>query len=359
MGFFQKNVDIERIARWTKVDLYSKKLNLLPHLEMMMWSVIKDCEKLGEFTGALKGDEAKKDGLIQISSSQLSKVNTTRDYRVFVLLFYELIYSMRKYHILWKFRREFRLLGIDSTFIKSNREFARLGYCSSTKSIEKGIKIHVGALLGKLTLPLTAMVTPGDVSEQKEFDYVLDDCSIMIDLTRVILVFDKGYWNFDRFADLTEQGIRFVTLMKKGTVYDVLSERNRKNISDKRIRLSNGLELRLIQVKTEEGIEEYMTNIFDLSAKDIVLAYKQRWIIEIFFREVKSYLEIDHFMSESLNGILIQIFCTLITYALMMLFQIMYGLYWIPIIEIKRWVKYNVADGRLYRQLNRVGGDIT
>lgn len=28
MEFLQKNVDIERIARWTKVDLYSKKLDL-------------------------------------------------------------------------------------------------------------------------------------------------------------------------------------------------------------------------------------------------------------------------------------------------------------------------------------------
>ena len=121
-----------------------------------------------------------------------------------------------------------------------------MGYCSSTKSVEKGIKIHVGALLGKLTLPLTAMITPGDVSEQKEFDYVLDDCSIMIDLSKAILVFDKGYWNFDRFADLTERGIRFITPMKKGTVYEVLFERNWKNISDKGIKLSNGIELRLI-----------------------------------------------------------------------------------------------------------------
>jgi len=315
---------------------------------LIIWSAIKDCEKLRELSDALKGADARKDGLIQISSSQLSKVNKTRDYRIFVLTFYELVYSMRKYHILWKFKKAFKILGIDSSFIKINRDFARLGYCSSTKSIEKGIKIHLAALLGKLTLPLTAMITPGDVSEQKEFDYVLDDCSIMIDLMKVILVFDKGYWNFDRFADLTERGIRFITLMKKGTVYEVISEKNWKNISDKKIRLSNSLELRLIQVKICDEIEEYLTNIFDLSANDILLAYNQRWDIEIFFREIKSYLKIDHFMSKTLNGMLIQIFCTLIAYALMVLFKIIYGLYWVSIIEIKRWVKYNMIEEKSY-----------
>ena len=348
VNFLNENVDIKEITRWTEIDLYSKKLDLLSHIELIIWSAIKDCEKLRELSDALKGADARKDGLIQISSSQLSKVNKTRDYRIFVLTFYELVYSMRKYHILWKFKKAFKILGIDSSFIKINRDFARLGYCSSTKSIEKGIKIHLAALLGKLTLPLTAMITPGDVSEQKEFDYVLDDCSIMIDLMKVILVFDKGYWNFDRFADLTERGIRFITLMKKGTVYEVISEKNWKNISDKKIRLSNSLELRLIQVKICDEIEEYLTNIFDLSANDILLAYNQRWDIEIFFREIKSYLKIDHFMSKTLNGMLIQIFCTLIAYALMVLFKIIYGLYWVSIIEIKRWVKYNMIEEKSY-----------
>ena len=118
--------------------------------------------------------------------------------------------------------------------------------------------------------------------------------------------------------------------------------------ADKRIRLSNDLELRLVQVKTKDGIGEYLTNIFDLSARDIVHAYEERWAIEIFFREIKSYLKIDHFMSKNLKGILIQIFCTLTAYALMVLFKILYDLYWISILEIKRYLKYNIIEGKLH-----------
>jgi len=160
VDLLRKNVDMEGIAEWTEIDLHSKKLDLMAYIELIIWSAIKDCEKLRELSDGSKGIDAKKDGLIQISSSQLSKVNKTRDYRVFVLTFYELIYGMRKYHILWRFRKELKLLGIDSSFIKINRDFAKLGYCSSTKSIEEGIKIHLAALLGKLTLPITAMITP-------------------------------------------------------------------------------------------------------------------------------------------------------------------------------------------------------
>lgn len=352
VGLLEDKVEIEGIAKWTEIDLYNDKLKLDKHIELMIWNTIKDCENLRDLCKSSKGIDARVNGMIDISPSQLSKVNKSRDYRIFVWVFHDLIYSMRKHHVLWRFKKNFKILGLDSSFIILKNVFSRPGYCCSMKTIEEGIKIHLAALLGRMTLPITAMITPGNVSDQKEFDYLLDDCSIMVDLKKVILVFDKGYWNFDRFKDLTEEKIRFVTPMKKGTIYEVLSEKRWKNFSDKRIRLSNGLELRLVQVKTEDGLEEYLTNIFDLPAKDIKEIYDQRWDIEIFIREIKSYLKIDHFMSKSLNGILIQIFCILIAYALMTLLKIVYGVYWVSIIEIKRHLKYDVTEGRIPYQFN-------
>lgn len=357
-GLLEDKVEIEDIAKWTEIDLYSNKLKLDKHIELMMWNTIKDCENLRDLCKSSEGIDARVNGLIDISPSQLSKVNSIRDYRAFVWVFNDLIYSMRKHHVLWRFKKDFKVLGLDSSFIILKNVFSRPGYCCSTKRIEEGIKIHLAALLGKLTLPITVVITPGNVSDQREFDYLLDDCSIMVDLKKVILVFDKGYWNFDRFTNLTEEEIRFVTPMKKGTVYEVLSEKKWENFSDKRIKLSNGLELRLVQVKTEDGLEEYLTNIFDLPAKDIKEIYDQRWDIEIFIREIKSYLKIDHFMSRSLNGILIQIFCILIAYALMVLLREVYGLCWVSIIEIKRQVKYDVTEGRIPYQFNHSLGPV-
>ena len=39
---------------------------------------------------------------------------------------------------------------------------------SLTNTIEKGIKIHLAALLGRFTIPLTAMVTPMNVNDSNE-----------------------------------------------------------------------------------------------------------------------------------------------------------------------------------------------
>ena len=102
----------------------------------------------------------------------------------------------------------------------------------------------------------------------------------------VILVFDKGYWKLERFSDLCRNGYRFVTLMKKGIKYGIISERSDKDCNDSIIRLSNGLELRLVQIRADDRLEEYLTNIFDLPPAMIKDIYGLRWSIETFFREI-------------------------------------------------------------------------
>lgn len=59
-------------------------------------------------------------------------------------------------------------MGIDATSIKLNLPFSSYGYYSLTNTIEKGIKIHLAALLGRFTIPLTAMVTPMNVNDSNE-----------------------------------------------------------------------------------------------------------------------------------------------------------------------------------------------
>jgi Transposase DDE domain. len=88
------------------------------------------------------------------------------------------------------------------------------------------------------------MVTPGDVHDSLEFDDLLEDSNVFVDLQDVILVFDKGYWKLDRFKELGEKGYRFIAPMKINTTYEILSEKIKGKISDEIIRLSNGSILR-------------------------------------------------------------------------------------------------------------------
>jgi hypothetical protein len=304
----------------------------------MLWHVIGDCTTLTELSDSLKGILPERYRLIEVSKSQLSKVNKKRDYRAFVWAFYELIDRIWRDRKHWRMKRDLKVLGIDSTFIIWKSKYSKFGYCGLTGETEEGIKIHTSALLEPLTIPLTVMITPGNVHDSLEFDNLLEDSNVFVDLHEVVLVFDKGYWKLNRFKELNDNGYRFVTAMKINTKYDVLSEKIEGKISDETIRLSNGSIFRSVTFYTEEGNERYLTNL-DLPPEEIREIYGMRWSIEIFFREIKSYLKIERFIGKNLNAVLIQIFSTLMAYVLIALLKTFYK---ISILKVKRGLKYGI-----------------
>ncbi|TAJ03998.1 IS4/IS5 family transposase [Marinilabiliaceae bacterium JC017] len=64
-----------------------------------------------------------------------------------------------------------------------------------------------------------------------------------------------------------------------------------------------------------------LTNIFDLSAEEIVKTYKRRWDIEVFFRFLKQELNFNQFGSTSTNGIKVMMYSTLIASMLVMIYK--------------------------------------
>ena len=62
---------------------------------------------------------------------------------------------------------------------------------------------------------------------------------------------------------------------------------------------------------------EFITNNFIWTATTIAELYKQRWQIEIFFKELKSHLKIKSFIGTNENAMFIQIWTALITLLLL------------------------------------------
>ena len=65
----------------------------------------------------------------------------------------------------------------------------------------------------------------------------------------------------------------------------------------------------------------------DLPPEEMKEIYGMRWSIEIFFREIKSYLKylkIERFIGKNLNAVLIQIFSALMAYLLIALLKTLY-----------------------------------
>lgn len=317
--------DVKQIGTETKVDEYSKKLKLTEHAKLLVAYVLLQFESLGD----LCEHADKYGGLIKISKPALSKINSTRDYAAFAHIFYNLLCHRSCFRKHWQIRHFLgkKILGIDSTTITVGKPLrVPNGQEPLSEKESKGIKIHLAALLGTLVQPISAIVTPSNFHDDIEFDDLLEDVSLIEQLKDLILVFDKGYTNYDRYKKFVDNGVLFVARLKKNAKYTVLSSIDYKYYTEQEI-LLDGMELRLIKYKDVDGTDWiFITNIpaKTLSSDDIREIYKMRWMIEIFFRELKLSAKIEHLYSKNVNGVMIQIYATLIAYTLMNMFLIEY-----------------------------------
>ena len=291
----------ENVSAITDVDLYSKKIDLLEHTMLLVQSAISR-QDLTDI--ALDN---------HVSKSQISKLDTGRPYQVFVELFYDLIYPYIMAHNYAMYRRFLNIVGIDSTFIRT--AIKESGKYRRQKT-ESGIKMHEAAVVFPFTVPLESFVTPANLNDSPVFDQILDGIEPGL-VKQSILTFDLGYYDLERFGKLKEEGIRFVTRIKKNASYVVEREYAHSRI----VRFRNSLVLRLVSMEIDGEQKDYLTDIMDLPDLYIHWIYSQRWNIEIFFRTMKSYLRIDHLISRKINGILVQIFSALIAYVILRMIQ--------------------------------------
>lgn len=140
----------------------------------------------------------------------------------------------------------------------------------------------------------------------------------------------RGYINYAWFCLLCAKGLFFVTRLKENAVYKLVARCpvNRKTgvASDHIIEVihSRGKTLRLRRIGYRDAKTgkryEFLTNHFQLSARTIADIYKDRWQIELFFREIKQNLCIKSFVGTSENAVLIQIY-TALTVSLLLAYQ--------------------------------------
>lgn len=142
-----------------------------------------------------------------------------------------------------------------------------------------------------------------------------------------VLLFDKAYTDYGWFDRLTEQGVWFVTRMRRDARYEILQQREpmaERVRQDSVIRL--GVErhtmrqkLRRIELSPLEGHDEFvlLTNNLRWSAETVAQLYRQRWEIEQFFRALKQNLRLKSFVGTSANAVLIQIWTALIAILLL------------------------------------------
>jgi IS4 transposase len=140
-----------------------------------------------------------------------------------------------------------------------------------------------------------------------------------------VLVFDRGYNDYDWFEQLARDGVFFVTRMKDNADYIAVEKRplpQRKGLRGDQIICmtqqaagsDNPPMMRRIEFFDEEQQRTlvFLTNNLKPAATTVAEIYKNRWQIKLFFKALKQSCKVKTFVGTSANALKTQIWTALI-----------------------------------------------
>ena len=330
---------ILQISREHGGEHYTKRFTVWVHLVVMLYAVIKRFDSLREITTSLLADTNKLAHIgitFKIGRSTLADANKRRSESIFEAIYREL-YARYKGELISDSRSRKqpkwmdRLQIIDSTTITlfSNLIFKGVGRHPKIGKKKGGIKVH--------TVIQANEGVPSDI----KFTSAATNDSFMLKPSTLnkgdIMAMDRAYIDYEKFEELTQRGVIYVTKMKKSLKYTITR--------DVMYQTPDGLmEVRLQhvtfskQLKGGDTIKHYarivtyvdikkrklvslLTNDRDSDPNEIIAIYRQRWEIELLFKQIKQNFPLKYFYGESANAIKIQIWVTLIANLLLMVMQ--------------------------------------
>jgi hypothetical protein len=314
------------IIKKAKADRYYKSIKCWDHFASMMFAVLSGCTSLREICISMESMGGKLNHLGMgkaPAKSTLADANKNRSSAVFGQI-YQSLYERYKPDLsdstLPVSIRE-KLFIIDSTVFSLFKAVLRTSGKKSADGKKKGGIKKNTMLEASSLMPVLIRFNAAADNDQQFLKFIeLPEGSY--------LTFDKGYNNYQRFADFTMRKIFFITRQKDNAVYKSVSEKilNKdtpdavlkdeviEQIYKDEAKKKQVLKLRRIAWwdKQEGRVYEFITNNFELDAEVIANIYQYRWQIELFFKKLKQNCPLAYFVGDNKNAIEIQIWCSLI-----------------------------------------------
>ncbi len=318
---------------------YTKRFNCWVHLVVMLYAVIMRFDSLREITASLLAETRKLAHLgitFKIGRSTLADANKRRPEAIFEAIYRDLYATYRQVLSSDSRSRKApkwmkRLQIIDSTTITlfSNLIFKGVGRHPKTGKKKGGIKVH--------TVIHANEGVPSDI----RFTSAATNDSFMLKPSTLhkgdIMAMDRAYIDYEKFEQLTQRVVVYVTKMKKSLKYEVLSDtmyqtpdglmqvRIQHVVFTKQLK-GDGIIKHHARIITHVDERKHklialLTNDMESDPDEIIAIYRQRWEIELLFKQIKQNFPLKYFYGESANAIKIQIWVTLIANLLLMVMR--------------------------------------
>ena len=335
-----------------KAERYCKGFDSWDHFVAMLFCQLAQAKSLREICGGLSCCLGKLRHLgfkKAPNKSTLSYANAHRPWQMYQDLFYQTLEICKlagtgKH----RFRFKNKLLSLDSSTISLCLSLFPWAKFRRTKG---AVKLHL-LLDHDGYLPSYAYISNG-----KKHDVTV---ARKVPLSPYsIVAMDKGYNDYSLFAYWTEHVIFFVTRLKDNATYTVVEERpvpqNRNILSDQLIQFSGYSAqkkcphiLRRVEVWDKEQNRRIvlLTNHLEFGATTISAIYKDRWKIELFFKDLKQNLKVKTFVGTSENALFIQIWTALIAMLLIKYLQFKSKIAWSlsNLVAFLRWNLFTYRD---------------
>ena len=352
---------INRTAKEKQSDRYYKRFKTIDHLITMMYVVLSGCNSLREITGIMLACEGKINHLgIKYfpKRSTISDANRKRKRDVFSEIYFGLYNKYRGIISDSKLKDAVikHLQIVDSTTISL--------FCDILKGVGRnpingkkkgGIKMHtmINASEDVPTLVRFTSAATHDHTFLKDLELKKGS----------IVVFDKGYNDYNQYLQWSLEGVYFVTRQQDNAVwislqeFEIPEETDNGVLKDEKIKIEKdgkSIELRRIVYWSEENKKmfEFICNNYELPPEKIAEIYKRRWQIELLFKRLKQNYPLKYFLGDTQNAIEIQIWVSLIVQLLMLVIRMQAQRRWAfsNLVSIVRFHLMTYID--LFRFLN-------
>lgn len=317
--------EIQQMADQHQADKWHKKFFAVDHLRVALGFVLLSLRSFRSLAVAVKPG-----GLLNftgreplVGRSSLTDAFVHRSWRFFAAVYQAVVWHL-----------ENRLRGPAPA---PGRPRAKLIDATTLPLIHRLVDLFAGSKgtaaakinlrLDQLTqLPESLVVTQSRRHERKTVEQLIDWSQ-----RAITYIFDRGYFCRDLFVRLSHSGNFFITRLKDNIKVRTVKVNKRyagrwyqgfQLLVDQMVEIggdsqSGPVRLRLVKARDQKGnCWEVLTNLFDLTALEICLLYRERWSIENFFRTLKRQLDLRELYVANANALMIIILCTLIAYCL-------------------------------------------